>query len=482
MCRSWLVSVAIAVVLLVPGCTPVPRVGGVPVAPAGPDAVWHPPRAAVARDSVGEPVLPKELAAHADSLTLPEMVSLALRNNPATRASWAQAQMAADAYGAARAGFFPMIDAGINAGRLGSRASSSRTGNAAFQSTITPSVTLSYTVLDFGAEKARALSARETAFALSFTHNATIQSTVFGVEQAYYMYAMARAVLGAQQLSLREAQVSYQAASKRDSVGMATLADVMQARTAVAQAQLALDTAEVVVETTHARLAVAFGARPTAPYDVTKCLEDVDVTTVAASVESLVNEAIRQRPDVQAARANIRAAEAAVTAARSALRPTLNLSATYGYLGGYQQTVATRDYTVSLGLSFPVFHGLGDRYEISRAKAATESEIASAATLEQTVALDVVVAYHQLRGATDVVVTSESLLASTTAAMDVARARYGAGLGTILDLLTAQTSLASARAQQARARWSWAQQLAMLAVAVGALDERGTISLPTAPR
>ena len=479
--RSWLVPVTIGVMLLVPGCAPVPRIGGVPIAPAGPEVVWHPPRAALARDSTDQPLLPKELDAAADSLTLADMVSLALRNNPATRASWSQARMSAYAYGAARAGFFPTIDAGANAGRLGQRGTNS-TNRTGLHSTITPSVTLSYTVLDFGAEKARALSARETAFALSFTHNATIQSTVVGVEQAYYAYAMAREVLGAQQLSLREAEVSYQAASKRDSLGMATLADVMQARTAVAQARLALDTADVVVETMHARLAVAVGARPTARYDITKCVQDVDVTTVAASVESLVNEAIRQRPDIQAAHANIRAAEAAVTAARSALRPTLNLSATYGYLGGYQQTVAARDYTVSLGLSFPVFHGLADRYEVSRAKASTENEIASAAMLEQTVALDVVVAYHQLRGATDVVATSDALLASTTAAMDVTRARYSAGLGSILDLLVAQSALASARAQQARARWSWAQQLVTLAYAVGSLDEHGRISLPTAPR
>src|SRR6266511_2388436 len=77
----------------------IPHAGGEPLAPPAPDHLWQPPRNAQFADPPRGGTVPLELAAaHADSLTLPEIVDLALRNNPATRESWAQAQAYADAY------------------------------------------------------------------------------------------------------------------------------------------------------------------------------------------------------------------------------------------------------------------------------------------------------------------------------------------------------------------------------------------------
>jgi outer membrane protein TolC len=55
----------------------------------------------------------------------------------------------------------------------------------------------------------------------------------------------------------------------------------------------------------------------------------------------------------------------------------------------------------------------------------------------------------------------------------VALGRYRAGVGTLLDLLAAQSALASARAQRVDARLSWSVSLAQLAHDAGVLDTRG---------
>jgi outer membrane protein TolC len=96
------------------------------------------------------------------------------------------------------------------------------------------------------------------------------------------------------------------------------------------------------------------------------------------------------------------------------------------------------------------------------------------------VSSDVVIAYYQLKGATEVVRTSDDLYESASEALAAARARYTAGLGSILDLLAAQASLALAREQRARSRSSWGVRLAALAYAAGTLDPRGNSGLPTA--
>jgi outer membrane protein len=492
--RVW-IATAVGIVLLVStgGCVAgVPHAGGTPVAPLAPSHLWRPPRDAQTEDSPREPngagragALPPQVAARAAALTLPEIVDLALRNNPITRESWAQAQAYANAYGAARAAYFPTLDGSVTAARSEQAGGASTSLGAASaagrpRSTLEPAVSLSYTVLDFGVRSGNVASARETAYAMSFTHNATIQSTVLTVEQAFYTYVAARAVLEAQQQSLREAQVSYDAACQRDSVGLATKADVLQARTALAQAQLALDTADAQVQTTHTKLAVAFGAPASTPYDVAARAEDLDVADVTQNVDSLIDEALRRRPELQAARASVRAAHADVRAARGALFPSVSLSASSGYTDANVSALTGRNYGLSVGVSLPLFRGFANRYDIARAQAGVQYEAAYTEALRQSVASDVVTAYYQMQSAARQVRTTDDLFASASAAMEVACGRYEAGVGSIIDLLTAQASLASARAQRARSRWAWAQQLAALAYAAGALDERGSAGIPVA--
>jgi outer membrane protein TolC len=479
---------ATAVVMLgsASGCVGVPRVHGTPVAPSAPNHVWRPPRGAQVTDSLRSGRLPPEVAARAASLTLSDIVNLALSNNPATRQSWAQARAYADAYGAARGAYFPTIGASVGAtrseqpsGGLGTQSGGTGAAGAGipastgWRETLAPSASLSYTVLDFGTRSGNAASARETAYAMSFTHNATVQSTVLAVARAFYTYVAARSLLEAQLVSLRQAQVSYGAACKRDSLGMATKLDVLQARTAVAQAQLAADTAQAHVQVTRTQLAVAFGLPVTTPYDVVARWEDVDVGEVTEKVQSLVDEALRRRPDLQAAQAIVRAARADVRSARGAMLPSLGLSASSGYNWSNRTQLDGRSYTLSLGLSMPVFDGLAYQFGVARAQANVQYEVATAELLQQSVASQVVTAYYQVQSAAQQVRTTDELFASATAAMEVAQARYRAGVGSIIELLTAQAALATARAQRAGSRWTWAQQLAGLAYAAGALDERG---------
>jgi outer membrane protein TolC len=82
-------------------------------------------------------------------------------------------------------------------------------------------------------------------------------------------------------------------------------------------------------------------------------------------------------------------------------------------------------------------------------------------------------AYYQLRTATNRVATSRDLVASATQSEAVARERYREGVGTIVDLLIAQSALASAQAQSIDARWQWRSALAQLAHDVGVLNSRG---------
>ncbi len=67
--------------------------------------------------------------------------------------------------------------------------------------------------------------------------------------------------------------------------------------------------------------------------------------------------------------------------------------------------------------------------------------------------------------------SSADLVASASQNADVALGRYKAGVGNIIDVITAQAALASARAQRIQARFNWDIARASLAYSMGQLDD-----------
>ena len=215
-----------------------PGIGGVAGVSPSPGVAWTPPPARAGRDSTPVPTIPADLEQRVRSLTLSEVVDIGLRNNPATRLSWANARAAAAAYGSERGAYFPTIDGEVTGTRLKTVASQGRT--AVTQSVLNPSLNISYLLFDFGGRSGNVGAARNGLIAANYTHNATLQGVVLQIQSAYFQYVANRALLEAQRMTEREARTNLSAAEERNRVGVATIADVLQARTAASQAALAV--------------------------------------------------------------------------------------------------------------------------------------------------------------------------------------------------------------------------------------------------
>jgi TolC family type I secretion outer membrane protein len=468
-----------ACLLLGAGCIGTPSVSGVPGASPSPDVPWTPPRssaAALARaDSVAAPAVPADLSERIRRLTLAEIVELGLRNNPATREAWANAQSAAAVYGSERGAWLPTVDGDVSASRLKTAASQGRT--AVEQSVFTPSVSLSYLLFDFGGRTGRIEGARQRLLSAGFTHNAAIQDVVLQIQVAYFQYLASRALLEAQRTTLAEADTNLTAAEERRRVGVATIADVLQSRTAVSQARLDVETTEGTLQTTRGALALALGLPANLPYDVDSSAAAVPVAALSDSVEAIIATAVRDRPDLAAARADAEAARAAVGETRGALLPSLNFDATAGRTYATSIPNGANSYSLSLGLSIPIFSGFSRQYDVRASQFDAEAAGARASSLRQQVVYQVFSAYYALQTAARRVRTAEDLIASAEQSNAVALGRYRAGVGTVLDLLSAQSALASARAQRVDARLAWSVSLAQIAHDAGVLDPRGGTTL-----
>jgi outer membrane protein len=124
---------------------------------------------------------------------------------------------------------------------------------------------------------------------------------------------------------------------------------------------------------------------------------------------------------------------------------------------------ANSTHDLAVAVTVPIFSGFSRYNDILAARAQADAARANAQIMSDVVALEVWTDYYNFERSRRMVRTADDLLASATQNQDVAAGRYKAGVGTVLDLLTAQAGLENARAQQIQARAGWWEAAAQLA-------------------
>lgn len=444
---------------------------------------WNPPAAtAPAAPAKASTVIPEDI--RKKQWGLPDVLDLALRNNPVTRGAWLDARSAAAKVGMARSAYYPRVN--VDGSATYKYLDRTDTDITTRQTIEAANLTLNWLVLDFGSRAASEKSALETLAAANWTQNKTIQDLIFNTQRSYYLYLASKAVREARVKAMERAELLLKTARGRHEAGVATVADVLSAQTSLSQAKLALQTADGAIETTRGTLAVAMGFSASVDFDVEALPEDAPYDTINADVEKLINESVARRPDINAARSQAAALDLAARKAESDGLPMINLNAGTGLarLDFNKEAVSPsnddrieKSFYAGVVVTFPLFTGYYQTWNVERAKLDALSAAERTRSLEQLAVNQVFTAYHTLRTASQKVATADDLVKSAQRLEEVAYGRYKEGVGTILDLVTAQTSLVDARTQAIQARWEWHTALAQLAHDTGLLDLTGSTSL-----
>ncbi len=378
---------------IVASCVGTPRVNGAAGSSPAPNVPWTAPAEAIKPEPLISPAMinavPPDLQQRLQALTVADVVYLALRNNPATHASWSQARAAANFLGSARGEYYPEINASATASRIKSPSTNARP--AGERTDYGPAISLNYLLLDFGGRSGSVEAARQSLFAANLTHNATIQNTVLDALTAYFNYVATVSLLASERTAIADAQASLNAAQQRNRVGLATIADVLQAKTALSQEQLTLETTQGLVQSARGGLAAALGLPANLPFDLAPITGPVPVRTMTDSVDNIINTALRNRPDLAAARARAEAAYSQVRVTRAAALPSLSLGCTGSRLYSTPSTFAGPSYNLNLGLSIPLFNGFSHQYDIAAARAQADAVAALAEQTRQDVVTQVFV-------------------------------------------------------------------------------------------
>ena len=396
------------------------------------------------------------------SLGLSDVIMAALCNNPQTKIAWQTSLYQASLVGVSQSAYLPTLS--TTGSVLQSENSETKNGH---QENI--GVTLSYLLYDFGKRDATYDNARALLDAALFSENDTIQAVFLSTIQAYYTLFGSNASLTASLEAERSALESLNAAKTRYTVGTATPADTLQAQTAYSQAMLNRIQAEGSVKTAQGELASVLGLMPDTILSLQTPQLGMPSDAFEQNIRSLMDEAQRLRPDLMAAQAKIKAYEAQVKAAKADNMPSFSLSATSGTTDTVFNT-SQRSSSIGLYVSIPIFTGFNTKYKVQAAQQQLKISEAEYDKLSQDANLEVYKTYQTLISQTQATRTSNDLVASAQASYDLALGRYKAGVGTILDLLTAQSALASAKQQYIQSLYNWYITKASLAKAMGSLD------------
>lgn len=405
-------------------------------------------------------------------LTLAELTDFALRNHPSTREAWEAAHAQAAAVGIANAGYFPTLDVTVPLTRgKTSIVSSTGVSSGNTQTRLSPSVSLSYVLFDFGARAATKQAAGYGLLAADLTQNRALQDVVLRVEQAYYQLLAAREVVVAGEEILKSVQLSVDVANARRRAGLATIGDVYQAETLLAQSRLQLRKAQGDAGKFQGALCNAVGLPVNAKLELAPLEAKLPTQSVRATVDDYLDKAKVARPDLGAAEAQARAAHASAHAASAQGDPTLDLSITAGRTyNNFQDTRfsnGSSSGTIGVTLNIPLFDGFRTTNTVRQAQARAKQLDATRDRIARQVELDVWQAYFDLDTAEAAIDSAHALLRSASLAREVAQERYRAGVGNMPELLTAQANEANARLEVIQAEMGWYANLSQLNNAIG---------------
>lgn len=208
----------------------------VPVPPS-PDRPWHFAAERQIREEARTFRVSRLAIDATKAYSLAELVDFAERNNPETRLAWEGAAARGAALRIARSKLYPALAAvvlsQVDRKDLLFNSSFVRQTVAAFG----PALQLDYTMFDFGARAGRIAAARAELAAANFAFNDTHRKIIFQVTDTYYRLLNAAGQVQAAETSLLNAKTVQEAAEDRLEHGLATLPDVLEARSATAQAE-----------------------------------------------------------------------------------------------------------------------------------------------------------------------------------------------------------------------------------------------------
>lgn len=237
--------------------------------------------------------------------------------------------------------------------------------------------------------------------------------------------------------------------------GNKTLADVSQAKSQVATAELNLTNAQNALSISYLTLGQLMEMQPNQKFVVqAPLIDNVKAATSAANPEEIFNNALNIFPDIKLATLRSLAAKQAIDVAKGAYAPSLSLGAglntSYSYQFNYNGANPQSSFidqidqrlgqSIGMSLQIPIFNGFTARSSVRRAKITYQNTLTSEQLAKNNLNKVIFQATTDLKAAESRYGSTQNAFNAQKDAFYVVEQRYNVGLVNSLDYSTAQTN------------------------------------------
>jgi len=418
------------------------------------------------------------LFAEPNKLTLQNCIETALKNQPAIRSARENVNAGEGRVAQAASPYLPQV-------RASTGYSESHSLGGAFGDSITKSYTTSLsvdqTLYDFGRTGNALDAARLGTRSLEFDEQRVVRETVLNVKQAYYAVLAAKQLVLVAQKTLEQAESHFKQAEAFFQSGSKPRFDVTRTEVEVNNAKLGMINAQNSVRLRTIGLYNAMGIDPERDIDIEDILSS---PIVIPPMEQALADAVKNRPEILKAEADIQAAQARVKAAESNHFPTLSVNGAYNWTPrGTQQmgpfmgnpnpvTVDIQNsWNAGILLSLPLFEGGLTKGRVSEARANLHSFEAQGRSYRQSILIELNQAYADIESASARIAVMESSVKKAQESLELAQGRYEAGVGPYIEVTDAQVASVNAETDHVQALYDYQLAAARLFKAMGRVEQ-----------
>lgn len=328
-------------------------------------------------------------------------------------------------------------------------------------------VELNQLITDFGRTTNLIASSSLQAKAAAANAEATREDIVLATDLAFYRALEAQATLEVAKSTVAarqsvDDQVRALTASKLKSSLDLSFADVN-----LSEAKLLVLDAQNNVDAANAQLNEILGLPTLKVYQLVD--DTAAPSALAPDSDALIQAALQQRPDLMALDLAHQASQKFTRAQREQLLPTVSAMGVVGATPIGSSTYYSPNWygAAAVNISVPIFNGFRFTAEASEADFRSKAVSEQTRSLHDRIVRDVRTAWLTANTDQQRMLVTKQLVMEANSALDLAKARYQLGLGSIVELSQAQLQQTQAAISDANAKYLFESDMAAIRFQIG---------------
>jgi outer membrane protein TolC len=306
-------------------------------------------------------------------------------------------------------------------------------------------------------------------------YRAVVARTVTEVRKAFYAALLARERVEAVRASLARAERLAQDTRVLASQGLVADYDALRAQVQLEQLRAALAQAEMAYTAARSQLALLMGRTQQEPFEPDGTLEAEYRAEPIPTEEGLWQQALERNFELQTLRLQQQVQQAIARIYRAESYPLLLGFGNYVYQGQsptFSNFLTARSAAVGVQLQLSLFQGLQTNARVEQATVEAQKVQQQESKLQEALKLQLRLLRESLRVAQEQIAAGRSTVQAAERGYEIARTRYAAGLGALLELFDADAALRQANTTYLQALYDWLAARADLEYLTGSVDQR----------